>query len=307
MEEITIGCIKSTIEYGLEHGEDKSAYYRDLGMDVMEVSNHLSLNFSKLIMGDLTENGVCFSSELLSHLHVALYVELSYLFLLMPERFLEDWMTSITEASWDSPYLINNENWSRQPVVRNSTLYELYCSGNLYLNLYAYSAYRAVSYIWRFFTGGVSSWETLFEGARLKKIQKLAYPREVHRELAEYFAITGNEFQEYRGEMLMPETYGDQPLHGDEGDDSTKRFTMVESVIVVTALLKQAKINQADNTAIARLISQITGYNAENIRKKLNDPYQGADKVRQKRMSRIMPYITDLNNEDISLIISQER
>jgi hypothetical protein len=164
-----------------------------------------------------------------------------------------------------------------------------------------------VSYTWRFYAGGVSSWETLFEGAMLRKIQKLAYPRDIHRELAEHFAITGNEFQEYRGEILMSETYGDYPLHGEEGDDSTKRFTMVESVIVISALLKQAKINQADNTAIARLISQITGYNAENIRKRLNDPYQGADKVRQHRMSRIMPFITDLNNEDISLIISQER
>ena len=307
MEEITIGCIKSTIEYGLEHGEDKSTYYKDLGMDVMEVSDHLSLKFSKLIMGDLTEDGACFSSDLLDHMYVALYVELSYLFLLLPERFLEDWMTSITEASWDSPYVIHNENWSRQPAVRNSTLYELYCSGNLYHNLYAYSAYRAVSYIWRFFTGGVSSWETLFEGALLRKIQKLADPLEIHRELTEHFAITGNEFQEYRGEKLISEPFGDQPLHGEEGDDSTKRFTMVESVIVITALLKQAKINQADNTAIARLISQITGYNAENIRKKLNDPYQGVDKVRRHRMSRIMPYITDLNNEDISLIIRKER
>jgi hypothetical protein len=307
MEEITIGCIKNTIEYGLEHGEDKSTYYKDLGMDVMEASDHLSLKFSKLIIGDLTEDGACFSSDLLDHMYVALYVELSYLFLLLPERFLEDWMTSITEASWDSPYVIYNENWSRQPTVRNSTLYELYCSGNLYHNLYAYSAYRAVSYTWRFYAGGVSSWETLFEGAMLRKIQKLAYPRDIHRELAEHFAITGNEFQEYRGEILMSETYGDYPLHGEEGDDSTKRFTMVESVIVISALLKQAKINQADNTAIARLISQITGYNAENIRKRLNDPYQGADKVRQHRMSRIMPFITDLNNEDISLIISQER
>jgi hypothetical protein len=267
----------------------------------------LSLELSKLIMDDLTEDGACFSSDLLDHMYVALYVELSYLFLLLPERFLEDWMTSITEASWDSPYVIYNENWSRQPTVRNSTLYELYCSGNLYHNLYAYSAYRAVSYTWRFYAGGVSSWETLFEGAMLRKIQKLAYPRDIHRELAEHFAITGNEFQEYRGEILMSETYGDYPLHGEEGDDSTKRFTMVESVIVISALLKQAKINQADNTAIARLISQITGYNAENIRKRLNDPYQGADKVRQHRMSRIMPFITDLNNEDISLIISQER
>ena len=307
MDEITIGCIKNTIEYGLEYGEDKSTYYKDLGMDVMEASDHLSLKFSKLIIGDLTEDGACFSSDLLDHMYVALYVELSYLFLLLPERFLEDWMTSITEASWDSPYVIYNENWSRQPTVRNSTLYELYCSGNLYHNLYAYSAYRAVSYTWRFYAGGVSSWETLFEGAMLRKIQKLAYPRDIHRELAEHFAITGNEFQEYRGEKLMPETYGDQPLHGEEGGDSTKRFTMVESVIVITALLKQAKINQADNTAIARLISQITGYNAENIRKRLSDPYQGVDKVRQHRMSRIMPFITDLNNEDISLIISQER
>ena len=211
MEEITIGGIKSRIEYGLEHGEDRSSYYKDLGMDVMETSDHLSLEFSKLIMDDLAEDGACFSSDLLDHMYVALYVELSYLFLLLPERFLEDWMTSITEASWDSPYVIHNENWSRQPAVRNSTLYRLYCSGNLYLNLYAYSAYRAVSYTWRFFTGGVRSWETIFEGARLRKIQKLAYPREIHRELAEHFAITGNEFQEYRGEMLMPETYGDQP------------------------------------------------------------------------------------------------
>ena len=212
MEEITIGCIKSTIEYGLEYNEDRSSHYKSLGMDVMEVSDHLSLNFSKLIMGDLTEDGACFSSDLLSHLYVALYVELSYLFLLLPERFLEDWVTSITEASWDSPYVINNENWSRQPTVRNSTLYNLYCSGNLYLNLYAYSAYRAVSYTWRFFTGGVSSWETLFEGAMLRKIQKLAYPRDIHRELAEHFAINGNEFQEYRGEKLISEPFGDRPL-----------------------------------------------------------------------------------------------
>ena len=74
MEEITIGCIKNTIEYGLEHGEDKSTYYKDLGMDVMEVSDHLSLKFSKLIIGDLTEDGACFSSDLLDHMYVALYV-----------------------------------------------------------------------------------------------------------------------------------------------------------------------------------------------------------------------------------------
>ena len=54
MEEITIGCIKNTIEYGLEYGEDKSTYYKDLGMDVMEASDHLSLELSKLIMDDLT-------------------------------------------------------------------------------------------------------------------------------------------------------------------------------------------------------------------------------------------------------------
>lgn len=53
MEEITIGGIKSRIEYGLEHGEDRSSYYKDLGMDVMETSDHLSLEFSKLIMDDL--------------------------------------------------------------------------------------------------------------------------------------------------------------------------------------------------------------------------------------------------------------
>src|SRR6056300_49503 len=192
MEEITIGCIKNTIEYGLEYGEDKSTYYKDLGMDVMEASDHLSLELSKLIMDDLTEDGACFSSDLLDHMYVALYVELSYLFLLLPERFLEDWMTSITEASWDSPYVIYNDNWSRQPTVRNSTLYELYCSGDLDHNLYSYSAYR-----------GVSSWETLYEGAMLRKIQKLAYPRDIHREHAEHFAITGNEFQEYRGEIHM--------------------------------------------------------------------------------------------------------
>ena len=123
MEEITIGCIKNTIEYGLEYGEDKSTYYKDLGMDVMEASDHLSLELSKLIMDDLTEDGACFSSDLLDHMYVALYVELSYLFLLLPERFLEDWMTSITEASWDSPYVIYNENWSRQPT-------EMYASGS---------------------------------------------------------------------------------------------------------------------------------------------------------------------------------
>ena len=57
MEEITIGGIKSRIEYGLEHGEDRSSYYKDLGMDVMETSDHLSLEFSKLIMDDLAEDG----------------------------------------------------------------------------------------------------------------------------------------------------------------------------------------------------------------------------------------------------------
>ena len=53
MEEITIGCIKNTIEYGLEYGEDKSSYYKDLGMDVMEASDHLSLELSKLIISPM--------------------------------------------------------------------------------------------------------------------------------------------------------------------------------------------------------------------------------------------------------------
>jgi len=208
------------------------------------------------------------------------------------------------DSAWLREWLVNAREFFvgnadvmdfSQPEIMNSSV-PLICRRGVYSEMaFIYKAMLSTKMVWLVLVQEQPAINNLLSSNILSLMEFVEVTDELLQELRDYVPGILDEIKESR--VIEVERDDEQS----EGVVGSKSLENAEMVMVMYFILRESNVNQCDMTAVARLLVALSGRGYDNLYKKIRDPFQGKKRLVQRRMTRIKPFLEDLQSDSIML------